>query len=215
MMRWGRFTAGTGGSGAFEALGSTSSKAKSLPNRYLFSCRCGMIDMRHFYQLMWIGLVRNNQAATDKGREHELTSEATSRFAPEDTPSNAMGAYFGSQESTFERQSTFIDHLQGFLGFCDPLDFTAMSKADQDAIVEYYGARDSAGVPMYQNETAVPDRLFLGSISACSGRKTSSPFAFDESDPHKKTISGFRLDAFMPEPKPEYNDGIRLPGNMG
>lgn len=190
MMRWGRFTAGTGGSGAIEAispkLGSTDT---NLRNRYLFSCRCGLIDMRHFYQLMYIALLRSNRAATDMGRAHELQAEPTSRFAAEDSPSNAMGAYFGSQQSVFERQSTFVNHLREYLQRCNPVDFSTLSPADKDQVVEFYGSRQADGAPSNQNETATPAAL---NIAVCGGQDRTTPFTLDPDDPKAKTINGTR-----------------------
>ncbi len=191
MMRWGRFTAGTGGFGAIEAIkDSIGSRARGLRNRYLFTCRCGLLDMRHFYQLSYIALLPfegGNEGATEKGREHELTSEDTSRFAPEDMPSNALGAYFGSQQSTFERQSTFIDNLRTYLQQCSPVDFATLSPADQDTIVNYYGSRGAGGRPSNPNETATP--AVLG-VTACGGTDRTFPFVVDPTDPHHETITG-------------------------
>jgi hypothetical protein len=205
MMRWGRFTAGASGSGALEALGSTRSRASSLPNRYLYTCQCGLVDMRHFYQLMYIGLLRGNDTATEQGREHELNAEATSRFAPEDTPSNALGAYFGSQQSVFQRQSTFVANLRAFLEQCSPVDFTALSPEDQDGVVDYYGARDARGVPMSQNETARPAVL---PVAACGAHWF--PFRLDPNNPHENTIEG----RAAPPPPPVMGDFPPGPTNM-
>jgi hypothetical protein len=191
MMRWGRFTAGAGGSGAIEAVSPSSGSTGSLANRYLYTCRCGLVDMRHFYQLMYIAIVPfqgGNRGATTQGRQHELSAEETSRFAPEDTPSNALGAYFGSQQSTFERQSTFVSNLRSYLQQCRPVDFTTMAPADQDAVVNYYGSRDARGRPSSPNESATPAVL---SVAACAGERVRTfPFVIDPTDPQHKTISG-------------------------
>jgi hypothetical protein len=191
MMRWGRFTAGAGGSGAIEAQAPSRGSTEPLPNRYLFTCRCGLVDMRHFYQLMYIAIVPfqgGNRGATAQGRQHELTAEATSRFAPEDSPSNALGAYFGSEQSMFERQSVFVNNLRTFLQRCGPVDFTTMSAADQDTVVNYYGSRNAAGAPANPNQTATPAILW---VDACArGNIRAFPFVVDPTDPEHNTVIG-------------------------
>ena len=95
MMRWGRFTAAMGGVGAWEALTSPSSgsTAPTPPPRYIYTCRCGLIDLRHFYQLMYIALLTSEERAIRNGVEHEESAEASSRYAPEDITSNAKGLH--------------------------------------------------------------------------------------------------------------------------
>ncbi|SFR61294.1 eCIS core domain-containing protein [Halogeometricum limi] len=188
LMRWGRFTAAAEGVGAWEALTTPESGSQGrLSNRYLFTCRCGLIDMRHFYQLMYIGVVASNETATEKGREHELSAEPQSRFAPEDTTSNALGAYFGSQQSWFQQPSTFVSNLRSFLQQCAPVDFAAMPRADQDTVVDFYAARTATGEPATPRETAVPDVL---SVSVCATGDRSFPYRVEPSD--EKTIRGRR-----------------------
>lgn len=140
MMRWGRFTAAMGGVGGWEALTSptSGSTAATPPPRYIYTCRCGLIDLRHFYQLMYIALLTNEETAVRQGVEHEENAEAASRYAPEDITSNALGAEFGSQRSTFQQVSTFISELQSFLQRCDPVDWGALTQAQKDCIVNYY-----------------------------------------------------------------------------
>jgi Domain of unknown function (DUF4157) len=187
MMRWGRFVAGASAFGALEAVGSTSSRTSTLPARYVFTCRCGLVDMRHFYQMMYIALIQGNRPATEAGREHELTAEETSRFAPEDTPSNALGALFGEEQSWFERQSTFVSELRRFLSLCRPVDFTALSPADQNTIVDYYSARGPSGAPLHQAQSAIPAHL---TIAGCAGLTGMFPFVFAGPDIEWKTLSG-------------------------
>jgi hypothetical protein len=188
MMRWGRFAAGVGARGAWESLGSTSSIGARLPGtRYLFTCRCGLIDLVHFYQLMYISLIKGNRSATEMGREHELTAEATSRFAPEDTPSNAMGALFGAEQSWVERQSTFVSELRRFLSLCRPVNFRSLSPADQDTIVNYYSARGTGGIPLHQTESALPAHL---EIAACASQAGMFPFVLAGPDIERKTLAG-------------------------
>jgi hypothetical protein len=176
-----------GGFDALDGLGVTSTEIGNLPNRYLFTCGFGMIDMRHFYQLAYISGLFWNSYATGKGRDHELNSEATSRFAPEDTPSNALGAYFGSEETGADHQNpqAFADHLRAFLSSVHPVDFATLSPADQNAIVDFYAARGPTGVPSHPNETATPE---LPPVSVCGAANNANPFAVDPDDP--KTIIG-------------------------
>ena len=188
MMRWGRFTAGAGASGLLEAVRPESGSLGGLTNRYLFTCRCGLIDMRHFYQLMYIALLPfsgGNRGATDRGRKHELDAEESSRFAPEDTTSNALGAFFGSRQSVSQRQKTFLGRLRKSLGVCDPVDFSTLPASEQNAIVDYYSRRDASGRPANAAEAAAPAVL---PATPCAGRNRSAPFETDPSDPDKKTI---------------------------
>jgi hypothetical protein len=183
---WPTFTKNAGGFDIGDYLllkttGSASASAK-LPNRYLFTCGCGLVDMRHFYQLMYIAMVRSNSKATEMGRSHELTSEPTSRFAPEDTPSNALGAFFGTQLPFTMQPGAFAAQLQAYLSRCGPADFTAMSAPDQDTIVNFYGERNPDGTPKNPNETAQPAVL---AVPACGGSR-SFPFIVE---PDKRTIT--------------------------
>src|SRR3546814_1357477 len=127
------------------SLDSGPSNTARLENRYLVSCQCGMIDMRHFYQLMYIAATITNAHATDMGRDHELEAEATSRFAAEDTTSNALGAYFGANNinSVYTTVATFVDRLRTFLERCRPIDFNGLPQGEQDAIVSLYRERTS------------------------------------------------------------------------
>lgn len=187
MMRWGRFVAGMGGSGAIEAIAPSSGSTRGgQENRYLFTCRCGLIDMRHFYQLMYIALLQGNRAATEAGREHELHAEETSRFAPEDTPSNAMGALFGDQQSWIETQGTFLANLRTFLNYCQPVDFARLPASEQNAVVDFYSARAASGAPLHPNESALPA---MGRIASCSGAGMF-PFVLAGPDLERKTLSG-------------------------
>ncbi len=206
MMRWGRFEAGTGGRGAWEKWNGTKrgegSRSEILPNRYVFTCRCGLVDMLHFYQLMYIAIAPfqgGNRGATDMGREHELKSEANSRFAAEDTPSNALGAFFGAKQSTIERQSKFVSNLRSFLDRCRPIDFKSLPTTEQDVIVNYYGGRTSKNEPANQNETATPVVL---PITACGGALRTLPFVLDADDPDHKTIDDYATDP-PPAPAPK------------
>jgi len=174
---------------------SSPRKPEVLAHRYLLTCRCGLVDMRHFYQLMYIAEFYrdispsatregSNRGATRKGREHELSAERTSRFAPEDTPSNALGALFGSEMDVPPSTNAFVGRLRNYLSLCTPIDFARLPVAEQTTVVDFYGNRDSSGAPTNANPTAVPAVL---SISACGARR-DFPFALDSEDSDKKTI---------------------------
>jgi hypothetical protein len=181
MMSWGRFVAANGGMAAQEVVaghagaasraaggtgpGASARPARTNSKRYMFSCLCGLVDMRHFYQLMYIGLLNGNQEAVAEGREHELTAEATSRFAAEDSPSNALGAYFGSQQSIAERRSVFVANLRAYLAHCHPIDYRALPVDQRNAILDWY-AVDGTSPPAHPNQAAFPN---MERIPACSG----------------------------------------------
>jgi hypothetical protein len=207
-----------GGSSATRGLGrgldralSTkhSLESKTIPSRlfirYLFTCRCGLIDMRHFFQLLYIShfaegmLVRNpNRAATRKGREHELEAESKSRFAAEDTPSNALGAFSAVGLAGLPSPDSVFDSIKATLTLCDPVDFASLSAPSQNAIVKFYGdlipdpaAKAPGGkIPKAQNETALPAVL---EIKECGGKDRSFPFGLDSEDSDRKTISDRRF----------------------
>lgn len=186
---------------------STPSVPSMLNYRYLFTCRCGFIDMRHFLQLMYVSNfigasfvgVDANKAATKKGREHELRSESESRFGSEDTPSNALGAFVGSGLAATPMPDDLLGQIETVLRRCDPIDFATLSPASQDTIKHYYGdlgpdpAPRNPGdlIPAHQNETARP--AVLG-VLECGGKERSFPFELDASDPDKKTISETAFD---------------------
>lgn len=181
MMSWGRFTAANGGRAAQEVVAGVAGQVRGVrpgsgagasargsggnTRRYLFTCLCGLIDMRHFYQLMYIGLIKGNRAAVAEGREHELNAEATSRFAAEDTPSNALGAYFGAEQSVVQRQSVFIANLRAHLARCHPIDYRALPREQKRMILDWY-AVDGTSAPAHQNEHAFPN---MDRIPACAG----------------------------------------------
>lgn len=169
LMRWGRFVAANGGQAAGEviagALGAAGSTARTNTHRYTFTCLCGLIDMRHFFQLMYAGLIEGNRAAVERGREHELHAEETSRFAPEDSPSNALGALFGSEQSWIQRQSVFVANLRAFLQRCHPIDYDALPEAERQQILDWYAVSGTTA-PAHPNEQAFPN---MERISSCGG----------------------------------------------
>lgn len=169
LMRWGRFVAANGGQAAGEViageLGTTGSTAATNTHRYTFTCLCGLIDMRHFFQVMYAGLIEGNRAAVERGREHELHAEETSRFAPEDSPSNALGALFGSDQSWVQRQSVFVANLRAFLQRCHPIDYDALPEAERQQILDWY-AVNGTSAPAHPNEQAFPN---MDRIASCGG----------------------------------------------
>jgi hypothetical protein len=155
--------------------------------RYLFTCRCGLIDMVHFFETAYVARTIGNSFATELGRESESNSAATSRFAPEDTPSNAMGAFFGSTLSPLTGPTEFIEKVSDYLRICSAVDFLALSNDDKNTIVDYYAIREGAALPPNQNESATPVKL---AIKACGAEPDRSfPFVIDKGDPQGKTIS--------------------------
>ena len=169
LMRWGRFVAANGGQAAGEVvageLGTTGSTARTNSHRYTFTCLCGLVDMRHFFQVMYAGLLEGNRSAVERGREHELHAEETSRFAPEDSPSNALGALFGSEQSWVQRQSVFVSNLRGFLQRCHPVDYDALPEAERRQILDWY-AVSGTSAPAHPNEQAFPN---MERIASCGG----------------------------------------------
>ena len=107
--------------------------------------------MRHFFQLRYISWFTNMgnaqmaaRGATRRGIEHELTSEAASKFGPEDLTSNALGAWTGTQLAGFPQRDDLIARVRETLERCVPVDFDALSPASQVSLVNYY-ARDCRG----------------------------------------------------------------------
>jgi hypothetical protein len=188
-----------------KTLGSQDPTIKSrLLVRYLFSCRCGLLDMRHFMQLLYISNFatgvsqsesQGNRAATGKGREHELTAESQSRFGAEDTSSNALGAATNLTLPGLPSPDQVFDAIKDTLTRCDPVGWTSLSPASQDAIVHFYGdlvpdptpKKPGDQIPKNQNQTAVPDIL---PINECGARERSFPFRLDTEDSDRKTLAG-------------------------
>jgi hypothetical protein len=185
---WPTFVNNAGGFSAFDVGARALSIKPSispLPHRYLMTARCGMLDMRHFYQMMYIALVKGNAKSTQMGREHELNSEDASRFGAEDTPSNALGALFGASyaDGAGGSPDAFANALKVYLERCDPVDFTAMPATEQNTIVDYYGGQ-TGGKPTNQTEVATPAVLALPSLA---GKDRTYPFYLERGD--AKTIS--------------------------
>ena len=191
-----------------EKLGTTSTQTATyeLKPRYLFTCRGGLIDMRHFVQLLYISNwvssafpgASGNRAATRQGREHELLPrDPESRFGPEDTPTNALGAFTGSRLAGMPRPGDLYDTISETLQRCDPVDFKNLSASSQDVVRHYYGdlvtnpANPSESIPKNQNQSAVPAILAL---PECGGKERSFPYSLDTDDPDRKTISDTAFD---------------------
>lgn len=175
-----------------KSLQSDAPLTNMLTLRYLFTRRSGLIDMRHFFQLMYISWFFNTgaadmaaRAATKKGVEHEETSEATSRFSPEDLTSNALGAWTGTQLTGIPQRDSTIATIRATLERSAPVDFTTLSAASQNALVQFYSAQSSSGEPLNQNKTAV---ALIPTIPELAGTDRSFPFTLDENDPRRTTI---------------------------
>ena len=182
--------------------GSTPTVASMLSPRYLLTSRCGLLDMRHFIQLLYISQfiasafpgTSGNEAATRRGRKHELSAESESRFGPEDTVSNALGAYTGSRLAGRPQADDLYDTIKDMLDRCDPVDFSGLSAPSKDTVRHFYGdlvsdptpRRPGDLIPKNQNETAVPA---IVTIPEFAGKERSFPFAIDVDDPDRKTIS--------------------------
>lgn len=164
-----------------------------LSLRYLFTSRCGLVDMRHFFELMYIawftdfGTGGSNRAATERGIEHERTSEDTSKFSPEDLTSNALGAWTATRLAALPQKEDLVARVRETLERCGPVDFNALSAASRDSIVTFYSALDATGKPLNQNATAV---ALIPRIPELAGKDRSFPFELDEDDPNRATISG-------------------------
>jgi hypothetical protein len=209
VFNWDFFVEISGGNSAGrqidKALGSQDPTIKSrLLVRYLYTCRCGLIDMRHFLQLLYIsnfatGISQSersgNRSATRKGREHELAAESESRFGAEDTPSNALGAATNLSLPGLPSPAKVFDAIKDTLTRCAPLDWSSLSPASQAQIVQFYSdlvsdpspKKPGDKIPKNQNPTAVPDVL---PIAECGGQERSLPFSLDDSDPDRKTFAG-------------------------
>ena len=197
-----------GGASANRAIGAKlHSNQPTIPSRlfkrYIFTCRCGLIDMRHFFQLLYISNfasgfagVDGNRAATKKGREHELEAESESRFGAEDTPSNALGALTNVGLAANPGPDSVYDAIKDTLDRCAPIDWSTLAKTSQDKIVKFYSetvpdpsprtAADKV-IPKNQEQTAVPAIL---DVPECSGHERSLPFRVDPDDPDRKTFAG-------------------------
>jgi hypothetical protein len=181
-----------------KSLRSDSSTPSMLTLRYLMTRRCGLVDMRHFMQLLyisWFGNVGNagmaNRGATAKGIEHEEAAEAASRFGPEDLTSNALGAWTATRLAGIPQRGDLVARIRETLERCAPIDFDALSPASQTNLVDFYAAQTGAGEPANQNRTAV---ALIPAIPELAGQDRSFPFELDESDPKRATISGAAFD---------------------
>lgn len=181
------------------SLRSDAPVASMLTLRYLMTRRCGLVDMRHFMQLLYISWFfssgaaqQANRGATRKGVEHEENAEAASRFGPEDLTSNALGAWTATTLTGIPQRAGTIARIRATLERCAPIDFDALSPASQTRLVDFYAAQTGAGEPANQNPTAlalVPD------VPELAGQDRSFPFELDDSDPRRTTISGPAFDS--------------------
>ena len=177
-----------------KSIRSNPATASMLTLRYLMTSRAGLIDMRHFMQLLYISWFFNtgqsdmaNRGATKKGIEHEETAEAASKYGPEDLTSNALGAWTATRLAGFPQAGDLIARIRQTLTLCGPIDFDALSPASQNTLVDFYAAQTGAGEPANQNRTAV---ALIPVIPELAGKDRSFPFELDEDDPKRATISG-------------------------
>jgi hypothetical protein len=184
-------------------MDSSTKGSPAFRNRYLFTSRCGLIDMLHFLEMLYIAhflegqSVDPNRAATRMGREHELASEhgsaAESRFGAEDTTSNALGAFTARGLAAIPQADDLFDAIKGTLERCDPVGFTSLSASSRSTVTHFYGDLvrdpDSPGdlIPKHQSSAAAP---LLIDIPELRGRERSFPFRLDFDDPDFKTIAG-------------------------
>jgi hypothetical protein len=154
--------------------------------------------MRHFFQLMyisWFTNVVNSQmaarGATRRGIEHELTSEAASKFGPEDLTSNALGAWTATRLAGFPQRDDLIARVRETLERCAPVTFDALSPASQASLVKFYAALGPTGEPVNQDCTAL---ALTPSVPELAGTDRSFPFELDDDDPARATISGPAFD---------------------
>lgn len=204
-----KFVEHCGGSSATKQIGkqvgsnSATGKYMLMP-RYLLTRRAGLVDMRHFVQLLYISNFTasafpgtdGNRSATRRGREHELNSESESRFGPEDTTSNAIGAYTGSRLAAYPQSDDLFATIQEMLDRCDPVDFDSLSGPSKTAVLHFYGdlvndpkpKKPGDMIPANQNESAVPPLL---NIPEFAGAERSFPFVIDPDDPKTITDTDF------------------------
>lgn len=169
-----------------------------LTLRYLFTRRCGLVDLRHFIQLMYISWfldtgVHNQsaRAATRRGIEHERTSEAASRFGGEDLTSNVLGAWTATRLAMLPQRDDLVARIRETLERCAPVAFGTLSTVSQASVVTFYAAQTSAGEPLNQNTTAV---ALIPVLPELAGTDRSFPFELDENDPNRATIDGPAFD---------------------
>ena len=200
-----RLIKSVGGQTALDKVNMDSSTKGSpvFRNRYLFTSRCGLIDMLHFLEMLYIAhflegqSVDPNRAATRMGREHEVASEhgsaAESRFGAEDTTSNALGAFTARGLAAIPQADDLFDAIKDTLERCDPVGFASLSASSQSTVTHFYGDLvpdpDSPGdlIPKHQSSAAAP---LLIDIPELRGRERSFPFRLDFDDPDFKTIAG-------------------------
>lgn len=171
-----------------------------LTLRYLFTRRAGLIDMRHFIQLMYLSGLVGNSNATAAGIIHEETSEAESKYGGEDLTSNALGAWTGTQLTSgagdFSRSFTkdrLLGRIRATLERSAPVDFSSLSAPSQQAVVDFYGRLQggTSGEPVNQNRTAV---ALILSLPELSGTDRSFPFALDPDDRTRATVASAAFD---------------------
>jgi hypothetical protein len=180
--------------------GGSSNDSYELTLRYLFTRRAGLIDMRHFVQLMYLSGLLSNSGATAAGIAHEETAEAASKYGGEDLTSNALGAWTGTQlrssSGDFSRsfgKNVLLGRIRATLERSAPVDFNLLSASSQQAVVDFYGRLQAgtSGEPVNQNRTAV---ALIVSLPELAGTDRSFPFELDQDDRTRSTVTGAAFD---------------------
>lgn len=180
--------------------GGSSGGSYELTLRYLFTSRAGLIDLRHFIQLMYLSGLVGNRNATAAGITHEEVSEAESKYGGEDLPSNALGAWTGTQLPSgapdFSRsfsKDRLLGKIRATLERSGPVDFNSLSATSQQAVVDFYGRLQggTSGEPVNQDRTAV---ALILSLPELAGADRSFPFALDPDDRTRSTVTDAAFD---------------------
>jgi hypothetical protein len=186
----------------FRLLESGSKEEDKLKPRYVYTCRCGLVDLRHFYQLMYVAMMRGHEFAIERGIEHEKedvirdqlpgVNTELSGFAPEDITSNALGAYAGSlfgpfiainpsKRRNFPSPDKMLDIVKKVLTKCVPVRWSKLTQAEKDMIINYYnmGTREAPGEGTKNTRmTPGPDRISKD-CGPCKKANNSFPFKID------------------------------------
>lgn len=179
-----------------KAIRSDDPKTTNLLTlRYLFTARAGLVDMWHFFQLLYISWFTNMgnaamaaRGATKRGVEHERTApDIGSRFGPEDLTSNALGAWTGTLLAGFPQRDDLVARVRETLQRCAPVNFDALSPASQASVVQFYAAKAGTGKPLNQNPIAL---ALVPHVPELAGTDRSFPFTLDDDDPRRATIGG-------------------------
>ena|GEM_PF-1932189 len=115
--------------------------------RYFYTRRRGLIDITHFFQLMYRSMIHSRLRALAEGDIHEqiqLLRMSPSAYSPEDMMSNLLGATFGQRLRGNETAARFCWMLESYWRSFGPVN---LSELDIDAVVDWYSDRSHRGVP--------------------------------------------------------------------